>query len=592
MGSFSRAENYIAFPNVKIATNDRIMLPAKMGIDATTIKRGEGKGGYFYLESSPINNKVYDASLRITGTGESTDVVGLGAVWVERDVTAYREMQDSEAARNAWMPFASPFAAAGGGLRSGYFAGNFVRKTQAESGSGHVQYVYANPPSATDPTTIDKSAYIIDAATSLDPAVAYVISLRHPGFNYQGLTNGDISEGGLWWTNHTDGGDANKYYDRNVFVFGDRLYAQGAKPKQLYADQTLFTSVGKTPRTDGVTNWVIGNSYTAGIDVNKLAEKMKESKLNFGDRIFIFYGEANQSYVPVNLIDTDFNIIPDLDVIPTQLTFVLQVHEGSPADNTFAITKDMLKHGDKEHGAQAAKGNHFSDEVLFTVSPVDNPKQRDVTLMGFRSNAKGTYDKVDLEKIYNTTNNAFQLYSTSDDDQRLVGNALSFGTARALLCFKPSSEKANFVISTSRLESLNTEIVVLEDLKTRQLTDLRVKGEYEFTALPDDNANRFIVHFTNESLGKREITNNDFDVFYDTPNGKVVVIKLLEQDKGSLLVIANAQGKIVANGTVSASDVEAARMELPVSLVDGVYIASLKGNRNLSKKFVVKPHLQ
>ena len=95
MSSFERASRYVAFPNIRIATNDTIFLPGRMGIDAATIKRISGKKGVLYLKSDEEGTgssaKIFDASLRVSAVGASPTaasaaLVDAGSVTVERNI--------------------------------------------------------------------------------------------------------------------------------------------------------------------------------------------------------------------------------------------------------------------------------------------------------------------------------------------------------------------------------------------------------------------------------------------------------------------------------------------------------------------------
>ncbi|MDR1699206.1 MAG: hypothetical protein LBR75_05225, partial [Prevotellaceae bacterium] len=121
--NFDRGTQYIAFPQIEIETDDTIVLPAQMGIDALTVKRNSGTGVLLLKSDSIIpstggRGPVYDASLRITttttGGKNSGNLVTKGAVIAEQYMRAYRHGEQL-------LPFASPYI---GTQLSGYFAGN------------------------------------------------------------------------------------------------------------------------------------------------------------------------------------------------------------------------------------------------------------------------------------------------------------------------------------------------------------------------------------------------------------------------------------------------------------------------------------
>ena len=94
INEFDRGLHYVAFPNFEISTNDSVIIQGKMGIDAISLHRVNAKTGQMVLRSDVVTDvkgtNAYDASLRITGAGLSADLVDLGAVVVERDMSIYR----------------------------------------------------------------------------------------------------------------------------------------------------------------------------------------------------------------------------------------------------------------------------------------------------------------------------------------------------------------------------------------------------------------------------------------------------------------------------------------------------------------------
>jgi len=574
LATFTRADRYVAFPQIEVATADEVVIPARMGIDALNIiKTGTGK---MRLESTPSGTSVFDASMRIVGAGSvSNALVPAGMVIVERDVSLYRDQNNTstEMSQLGRMPFATPME----NMRSGYFAGNFVRQTIADPATGHVDYVYADQKS-TVTGKIDGKFYLTKPYDDLfKQGTAYVIDLRPNGFDYSQLSdNGGLPE--TFGSNN---------HDIPLIKFDGNVYTQSLN-EQVFAQDVLYSKNLNISANSNWINWAIGNSYTAGIDVELLATAMKNSTLRFGSSIFVFTSGGAQGYQPVNIVDPSFNILTDLTEIPSQSTFIVQLMNTGAQVGSLEINKPMQTHGDVAHGANLAKGYRFLEEVLFKVTSEENPNFYDLTLIGFRPNAKPTYDSVDLEKVYSSSNNVFQMYSTSTDGTKLSGNALSTGTANAPLSFKPAFAKSDYVISTSRLESLTTEIVWLEDLKTGKTIDLRAVGEYEFSAEPGDNPNRFIVHFTKASAAREDITKKeDITIDYNNATREITIGRLEQTDLGSLVIIANAQGRIVKNASIA---------QFPQSLVDvrdlvdGVYIATVKGNRNaVPTKFVVRP---
>ncbi|MDR0835114.1 MAG: hypothetical protein LBN11_00835, partial [Tannerella sp.] len=216
--AFNRRTNYAAFPNIKMAANENLLIPAQMGLDAQSITATNT--GKMILKSDVVSGKVYDASLRISGNNGNADVQA-GSVIIERDLKQYR------AGTQPLFAFASPMT----NLRSGYFAGNFVRKT-LKGDNNHVQYVFGNKPDASG--YIAREQYLTDPQNhTFVPGEAYLVQARATGFHYEDLK----TAGGLTVTGISA---IFPLYDQAVFSFNGSPYNLGAVPEQVFAANQLF----------------------------------------------------------------------------------------------------------------------------------------------------------------------------------------------------------------------------------------------------------------------------------------------------------------------------------------------------------------
>jgi hypothetical protein len=129
-------------------------------------------------------------------------------------------------------------------------------------------------------------------------------------------------------------------------------------------------------------------------------------------------------------------------------------------------------------------------------------------------------------------------------------------------------------------------VVWLIDRLTGAKTDLRNVSELEFKSTAGDPTNRFVVQFARNANWSDNPDSGEFKIYYNSGSKLVTVEGLVESDLESVLIIADAQGKILDNVVVGNNDIP--KMELPSTLVDGVYIARLKGKRNQAAKFIVK----
>lgn len=570
--TYDRGESYVAFPHIRLATNDTFGISAKMGIDALTLKRETGFTGKFVLESDRYVDDVFDASLRITGEGNSDDLVDVGSVIVEREMSYYRSISGVD----KLFGFATPFHNT---QLSGYFAGNWVRRPVADPVTGHTRYVFGNEQDEFG--VILASQYIYHPEEKLKSGQAYLIKPRPAGFNYADL----MAENGLSVTD----GDTTAY-DQNKFVFNGKVYSLSGYDEQLFAQDTVFKSPAVTSTTSTI-NWLVGNSYTAPIGTKQLIDAMGASPLKFSPYIWV-YPAGSSTYQSYKITGTDNIIVQDLEEIPAMSVFMIRVLSGT-SPGQFNITKDMQRHAKVTHSAPAnapsmarsekAKATGISNQVLFKVTPSDNIWNYDLAAIGLRSGASLGSDSYDMTKIYSEAD-VFQIYSLSSTDVKLSANAVPLETPNVKLCFHPVKDTTEFQLEAQHLETLNSEGLWLEDLVTHTITDMYEQPSYSFISIPDDIEERFIVHFVapeNTGLVDGELGSG---IKAYMLNDNLIIKNLLVDDLGAVIHLYDASGRLLKMHTVNSYPA----IEIPFKTMSGVYMLQLRGDRTDSAKFIVK----
>lgn len=564
---FDRKNYFIAFPEIEINTSDEIHVPAFMGIDAIKIISGN-PAGKIYLESESLSTgqdlNVYNASLRITGKGQSEELVSSGVVVVELEVTPYRIEEDFSGVGSLFA-FASPFK----NQRSGYFAGNWIRK-MLEGENRHVEFVYGDK---SENGLIIQEQYVTDPAERFTPGKGYLIKLRAPDFPYANL----LREGGLTIT-----GDSPDNYNKSKFVFDGSIYKMAHQAEQLFADSVLFEyNINETGTRNTTINWIIGNSYTAPINVNALVDVMGNSSLYFVPYIYIYpAGSTSYQIYQVNPSENTMQLI-DIEEIPSMSYFMIRLDRNQNQVGTFKLLKnDLLTQGNYSHSMRNAKLS-YNNEIVFRVSPESNHNIYDLAGIGLRHNANENTDEYDLIKGIDDNSDLFQLYTKAIDDKILSANILPETTEQVNLYFSPGLFNGKFRLETSRMESLGTEGLWLEDLKERKVVDLiQSNGNYLFDVDSSDRPDRFILHLKKSPLEMKSIEKDSF-LQANYSNNHIIIKGLMPEDLNSRLYIVDTQGKILYKEEI----LQYPEMEINISLSDGIYIVKLEGNRILTLKF-------
>ncbi|MEI6766288.1 MAG: T9SS type A sorting domain-containing protein [Bacteroidota bacterium] len=115
--------------------------------------------------------------------------------------------------------------------------------------------------------------------------------------------------------------------------------------------------------------------------------------------------------------------------------------------------------------------------------------------------------------------------------------------------FKPSAS-GTFTITASEFESLSAQTGIwLEDVKTGIITDLIAVPEYQFSATPSDQTNRFILHFNQSSTSIQTSAASDLSVLM-TPNpnsGRFALSAANEELNGYTVKVFDLPGKCIFN---------------------------------------------
>jgi hypothetical protein len=345
----------------------------------------------------------------------------------------------------------------------------------------------------------------------------------------------------------------------------------------VFAGTVLFSALLNLYPPIGTTiNWLIGNSYTSAIDVQKLANLLVNSELIFYPLVYVFPPGSTAYQVYNTNPDFQGPQAIDLTDIPAMSIFMIRLDGTVPQQGMFSIGKDITTHGSLGHNLRST--SQYDREILFRVTPEDNDNIFDLAAIGIRPNVNTVFNDQDIAKVFMIGNDAFQLYTLSEDNVKLSSNAVPPGTQTVRLCLAPGHTAGRLKLRAARQESLNN--VWIEDLLMRRTVNLKETAEYVFDSDPQDVAERFIVHFSKAPTGSDNLTDDNFLQCYYL--NKQLVIKGLEpKDLNAEIAVVNMQGQLMKRTTIN----QTPEARIPITLPTGVYIAKLTGYRNVTVKF-------
>jgi hypothetical protein len=573
--TFDRGLHYIAFPHFEISTNDSIAIPGKMGIDASSLHQINSKTGKLILRSDVISSNAYEASLRVPQSGVSANLVDLGSVIVERDMTLYRPTDGS----TQLFGFATPFKNT---QLSGYYAGNWVRRPLNNGTYGHTNYIYGNKDISPADGTIDEDQYVYLAAEKLVPAQAYLIKPRPKYYDYTQLQ----STSGLWYTGEPNA----SLYDKCEYYFNGKVYTVSPYSEQLFADDVLFSSSINTPNLTSTVNWLIGNSYTCPIPTNLLAQAMQNSTLEFSPYIYVFPA-GSTTFQACDISGTgDAIVVANVSEIAAMSVFMVRVARNKAQNGSLSIGKDLLRHADVSHNnPQNVKGINKSksiveatNQVTFRVSPLGNDNIFDVTAIGIRETASTGADTYDMSKAFVSDDNIFQLYTLSATLSKLSANGIPPTADSIVLAFNPSKYGGSYNLSSKITQQFAKDGAWIYDTKTQQTIDMNNGSNYLFSALPTDNPERFLVTFKRPTPTALKDISFKLNIYYH--NKKVHVKNLNGTDLGGDITLIDMLGKKILSKTIN----NYPEMMIDVNdILPGIYLIQLKGARTGLTKFII-----
>ena len=197
----------------------------------------------------------------------------------------------------------------------------------------------------------------------------------------------------------------------------------------------------------------------------------------------------------------------------------------------------------------------------------------DETVVYYESEASQSYDLgIDSDKFFGTETN---LYTKSEDAYSLAINATSDIEQSIPLCFS-SDVAGNYTLLINEF-NFSTDNIYLEDKRTGIIEQLSENKEYSFSYQPEDNAERFMLHFKSVPMSVNDTEKETVNIL--TSKNAVSILNA----KNSQVEIFDLFGKkFYQNKTQSTYE----KITLNQA---GIYIVKvLKNNKVITKKIIIQ----
>jgi hypothetical protein len=213
---------------------------------------------------------------------------------------------------------------------------------------------------------------------------------------------------------------------------------------------------------------------------------------------------------------------------------------------------------------------------------VEGSTYDDYTRVCFYGPATQNFDgDYDAYKLFSYNINVPQFYSVTPDETKLAINTLPldqmYGTVPLGFTVGVTG---TYTITADGIGSFPAVTYIkLEDKKTGVIQKLNDNPVYAFTATPEDDANRFVLHFQDATSVNNTEKQDDFSVFNSDGNINVIALKAVS---GQVNIIDMAGRKVgtasLVSGTVTCIDMKGHF---------GAYIVNIITNQGVVNKKVI-----
>lgn len=314
-------------------------------------------------------------------------------------------------------------------------------------------------------------------------------------------------------------------------------------------------SIGYTFTPGKGDGWnLLGNPYPSSIDWDLVVDPLTfPTTLN--PTVYLYDGAIMNYkwYLKGNLLSTASKFIP-----PSQGFFVQATDNG-----TLSFTNSQRAHGTQNFYKESS---NYANCLKFQTS---GNSYSDVSFIMFDGNATSGFDRnFDVPKLMGASvvpsiysyvgNDAFALNSLASIDE----------TPKVEMVFK-TGQNGTYSISASGMESFDSNVpLLLEDLVTNQVIDLRQSSVYSFAYNTNDPLHRFNVHFKN-TFGINDISDGNVNIF---GGNKEIIVMFAKHFSGSITV-TDIVGRTIYSGTANEL-----KNVIPVTGSSQYYIVKVSGS--------------
>jgi hypothetical protein len=289
-------------------------------------------------------------------------------------------------------------------------------------------------------------------------------------------------------------------------------------------------SLTNTPGTTNATDYsgfnLVGNPYPSAVNWNK-NDGSGWTRTNIDMTFWVWNPDAGNygSYTKGNPAGT--NSVDS--IIPSQQGFFVKCNNTSggslSVDNTARVhsAKNILKSNKatNQYLTLKVQGNNYSDEIIVNIN----------------ENASIGYDPtLDGVKLFGIQD-APQIYVVTPDSYELSVTSLPLSNNLTIPVNLEAGTNGIYLLKCDNISGFEDFPVYVEDLQEQKITKVTQDFTYTFFASPDDEAARFLIHFSNDNASGIEENNSELTGVSVYSYNKTIYINSKEKISGQIRVI-------------------------------------------------------
>ena len=291
------------------------------------------------------------------------------------------------------------------------------------------------------------------------------------------------------------------------------------------------------------------------------------SRTNVDGTLYVYDLSVLGNYTTIS-ISGGTGTHPTGDIAPGQGFWI----KANDAGASLTIPQSERKHSTQ----QFYKSGTQMDELILSV---EGNGYSDKMIVWFNDNATSDFDSEFDAWKFKGLEAAPQLYSVMGENNYTV-NTLPFeGEDMTVQVNFEAGAEGLYTLTWSGLDNFNVSgNIILEDKKENKMIDLATLPSYTFGATPNDNNDRFVLHFGSLAQDINETQTTGYDIY---SFGSKVYVKSSGMLNGEVKVV-NMLGKTVYSSKMSNTNV----FEFNLNVKPGYYLVYTTGNSGLTTKKV------